>query len=131
MNVCPGTSQKADIERKKNELILAAYIAPHSSLRSVDHLTDIIDSMNRKGHSENTPSTPAEVNIHRLHKTKCSALVQKVVAPSLLSALLKDAGESPFSLIIIDESTAVSTEKLICICIKYYSESKTKLLYSF
>ena len=47
-----------------------------------------------------------------LHRTKCSALIRKMVAPSLREQLVNDVRGSKFSL-LIDETTDCSTEKVI------------------
>lgn len=114
------------MEKKKREIILAMYIAAHSSIRSVDHLTDII---NMTSASSNI-SGPSDSALYRMHKTKYASLIRNVIGPSLLSATLKDVGDSPFSL-LIDESTDISTEKLVCICIRYYSQKQNVIVTQF
>lgn len=69
-------------------------------------------------------------DILRLHRTKCSALIKAVIAPSLLRDFIIELGDSPFS-IILDESTDVSTDKLLCICIKFYSKTKNAIVTQF
>lgn len=109
---------------KQKELILASFVAMHTSVRTIDHLTDIINEI------ENKPTTSAvdlnNDNKLHLHRTKCSALIKFVIAPSLQAELIKDIGQAPFSL-IVDEST----DKLLCICVKYYSEVKIINIYIY
>lgn len=121
---------------KKKELVLATFVACHSSIRTINHLTDIFNRFSQEdqqtrqtsGASSNKQGAPSET--FYLHKTKCAALIMNVVAPSLLNELLLDVGNSPFS-IIVDESTDVSTEKLLCINIKYYSDKSNNIKLQF
>ncbi|XP_030761049.1 uncharacterized protein LOC115886123 isoform X2 [Sitophilus oryzae] len=104
---------------KRKEIILATYIAAHSSIRSVDHLTDILNKFSKLQPGSASVSTESQ-DIFHLHKTKCAAIIQNVIAPALLKQLVNDVGDMYYSL-LIDESTDVSTEKLLCLNIKYYS----------
>jgi hypothetical protein len=113
---------------------LASYIAAHTSIRSVDHITDIINDIlkNKNQHKAQTSTSTYsgdQDQIH-LHRTKCSVIIKRVISPSLLSELIKDIKDSPFSL-IIDESTDVATEKLLCIIIRYYSVEKNDIVTQF
>lgn len=58
------------------------------------------------------------------------ALIKRVIAPAFTEALLADIGKSDYSL-VIDESTDISTVKLLCVMIHYYSESQHKLVTTF
>ncbi|CAH1109912.1 unnamed protein product [Psylliodes chrysocephalus] len=113
-----GVSVSTDALKRK-EIILSTYIAAHFSIRSVNHLTDILNTFS---HSPRLglASTSAEGQTFHLHKTKCAAIIRNIIAPSLLKQLVNDVGDMFYSL-IIDESTDVSTEKLLCLNIKYYS----------
>ncbi|XP_030761112.1 uncharacterized protein LOC115886173 isoform X2 [Sitophilus oryzae] len=113
---------------KKKEIILACYVATHTTIRSVDHLTDIINSFNDNEQTTSFRSQPPR-ELH-LHRTKCSAIIKNVIAPSLLNELIEDVGTSPFS-IILDESTDVSTNKLLAIMIKYYSQKRNDVVTQF
>ncbi|XP_031338145.1 uncharacterized protein LOC116167034 isoform X2 [Photinus pyralis] len=114
---------------KRKELILASFIANHTSIRSIDHLSEIL---NKFCEHQNKPSSSAASNVDtlHLHKTKCAALIRNVIAPSLLNELVEDLSNSPFS-IIVDESTDVSTDKLLCINIKYYSVKSNAIKLQF
>lgn len=104
----------------KKELILATYIASHSTISGVDHLGEVINKITKTDAGD----------FLRLHRTKCSALIKAVIAPSLLQDFIMELGDSPFS-IIVDESTDVSTEKLLCICVKFYSKQKNQIITQF
>lgn len=99
----------------------------HTSVRSIDHLSDVI---NMNWSSPSSSSSSQCDDIIRLHRTKCTALIKNVIAPSLLLDLIKDVGDSAFS-VIVDESTDISTEKLLSICIKYYSKKKMMSSHNF
>lgn len=111
---------KISNEQKTIDLKLAVYVSTHTSIMSVDHLGEILKVLG-KG--------TALANL-KLHRTKCSSLIQNVIAPVLLEELVQDIilyldiGTNYFSL-IIDESTDVSVFKYLCLCIKYFS-SKTE-----
>ena len=61
------------------------------------------------------------VSAIKLYCTKCSRLVDAVIAPSLKADLKKDVDGKKYS-ILLDESTDVSTAKHLCICIRYFIE---------
>lgn len=44
----------------------------------------------------------------------------------MLNELIDDIGDSKFSL-IVDESTGISPLKYLCLCVKYFSKSRTKI----
>jgi hypothetical protein len=45
----------------------------------------------------------------------------------MLDEIIKDMENQPFS-VILDESTDISvTNKYICVCVRYYSESNRKI----
>ncbi|ERL87806.1 hypothetical protein D910_05195 [Dendroctonus ponderosae] len=84
----------------------------HTSIRSIDHLTDIINDLTiNKLFSTSSDFVRDEEKL-QLHRTKCSALITFLIAPSLQADLIKDIANAPFS-IIIDESTDVSRDKII------------------
>jgi len=52
--------------------------------------------------------------------TKCIALVKKVLSPFFQSDLRNDLQTTPYS-ILVDESTDISTTKILAVSAKYYS----------
>ncbi|KAH9363435.1 hypothetical protein HPB48_006029 [Haemaphysalis longicornis] len=98
------------------ELKLACYSACHATINSVDHLGELVQ-----------PHTACGV---KLHRTKCGALITKVLAPCLLEDLVKDIGASQYSL-LIDESTDVANEKQLAVVVRYFSTSLNKLVTTF
>ncbi|KAK3924288.1 Zinc finger MYM-type protein 1 [Frankliniella fusca] len=103
-------------ESKVKDLILSAHVACHSSVRTIDHLGEVINTVISKHESESKSSVPPL----KLHRTKCSKIICKVISPCLQRDLVKDVGEGWFTL-IIDESTDTTTLKHLALMIKYYS----------
>ena len=66
----------------------------------------------------------------RLHRTKCAKLITNVIAPAMLTASVKDIGDSGFSL-IIDESTDITTIKFLATEVKYYSKHDNEIKTEF
>lgn len=108
-------------KRKVTELKISAFIAEHCSVSSIDHLGSLIKTLNE------TSQLLSEI---KLHRTKGMALIKNVISPCLLEDLIIDIGNGHYSL-IIDESTAVDTTKLFCLMIKYFSETKKKIVTTF
>jgi len=97
-------------EQKELDLKLAVYVVTHSSIRSMDHLCEILKLIGNNSLLTNL----------KLHRTKCSSLIKNVLGPSLLEDLVKDCNTGPYSL-IVDESTDISVVKYLYLCIKYFS----------
>ena len=89
-------------EEKALDIKLAVHIAVHSSIKSIDHLGELLKVLGKGSKLENI----------RIHRTKCSQLIKNVIAPAMLTELIKDVGEEPYSL-ILDESTDVSVMKYL------------------
>lgn len=105
-----------DISVKKAELKLAAHIACHSSIQTVDHLGELVHSISGKDLA--------------IHRTKCTALIKRVIGPSVHLELIQDIQNVPFSL-IIDESTDIKMMKQLCIIVRYYSAKLSKVVTTF
>lgn len=103
------------------ELKIAAFIAEHCSLLTVDHLISILPQLE--------PSSDALKNL-KIHRTKCSMLIKNVLGPSMLEALVEDMGDFPYS-IKIDESTDLSTQKVLCIMIRFLSHKAKQVVTTF
>lgn len=104
--------------RKVAELKIAAYVAEHSSVNAVDHLGVVIRDLD---------SASSVLQDIKLHRTKCTALIKTVIAPCFLQELLEEVGDSHYSM-IIDETTAVDTKKIMCIIIRFFSEKQNKIV---
>ena len=71
-----------DNSEKIAELKLAAHIACHSSIATVDHLGEIVKNISGKDIS--------------LHRTKCSALIKKALGPAVHDELLADIKDQSY-----------------------------------
>ena len=85
-------NRNADSSVKEIELKFAAQIACHSSMKTIDHLGELVKEASSKDIS--------------LHRTKCTALINRVLGPVMLDKLRTDIGENEYSL-IIDESRRI------------------------
>lgn len=117
-----ATSAVQDMKTKKKELILATYVATHSAISSIDHLSEVINRINGVKYPNSLAEADAE-NFLRLHRTKCSALIKAVIAPSLLQDFILELGDSPFS-IMVDESTDVATPIVYLCKILFYAKKR-------
>lgn len=108
----PGPSKPTATKLKLAELRLAAHVAAHSSLCTADHLTPVLTSTFQDS------SIAAGMTLGR---TKCTALVTKVLGPTFQEMLLEDIGQQPYSL-ILDESTDRSCTKELGVVVRYFSD---------
>uniref|UniRef100_A0ABD2WDM7 DUF4371 domain-containing protein n=1 Tax=Trichogramma kaykai TaxID=54128 RepID=A0ABD2WDM7_9HYME len=115
MNSVATSNSKND---KIRDITIAAFIACHASFRTMDHLCDVLKA------------TVPGMSDFKMHRTKCSNVINNVIAPNVLLDLISDIGKMPFSL-IVDESTDVSVHKYMCICIKYFSVAKKKIVTNY
>ncbi|KAI4468051.1 hat family dimerization domaincontaining protein-related [Holotrichia oblita] len=113
-------------ELKKHELIIAAHIAVHSSIRTVDHLTNILHYEFQPAESKSFASSAITM---KLHRTKCTMIIENVIAAALKDELITDIGNSSYSL-IIDESTDISVHQYLCFCVRFVS-IKAKVVTTF
>lgn len=112
------SKQQGNLELKKAELQLAAAISCHSSVLSIDHFSEIVKN--------NSTGSKLE-NLH-LHRTKCSMLITNVISPSLEEELCKEIIRAKKYCLLIDESTDVSSDKNLCICVRFYSDTVGKVV---
>lgn len=103
---------------KRGELLLASFVAEHNiAFLTVDHLVMVMKRIdpNSKIFSE-----------MELHRKKCTALVKNVLAKVEINDLTMILRESVFS-ILIDESTDIATQKIICCVVQYVDPRNTIL----
>ncbi|KYM94184.1 Superoxide dismutase [Cu-Zn] [Cyphomyrmex costatus] len=100
---------------------LAAFVAEHCSINSIDHLGSVVTNLDSKSEF---------LKFIKLHRTKCTSLMKNVIAPCMLDDLVSDIGNEFYS-VIVDESTAADTKKLLYIMIRYFSKAKEKVVTSF
>ncbi|XP_066960919.1 uncharacterized protein [Macrobrachium rosenbergii] len=102
---------------KRTELELALAVSCHCSLLTVDHFSEIIKK-NGKG------STLGSISLHR---TKCSKLISEVISPAFKQELIYDVQDAKYAL-LIDEATDISTDKHLCITIRYFSKKEKRIV---
>ena len=111
---------KEDDQVKKAEIELAVTMACHSAIMTIDHLGEVI-TKNGKG---------SKLEKIKLHRRKCTKIIMNVVATAMKEDLTKDVKGKKYS-IIVDESTDISTTKLLCAMIRYHSEKENKIVTAF
>lgn len=99
---------------------LAVLVACHASTRAVDHIGEVVRDLGKGSLLEKL----------RLHRTKCTRIVTKVVAPCLMDDLAADVGDGCFS-IICDESTCNSLRKKFAFVVKYFSMKEKRMVLPF
>lgn len=67
-------TQKADADKPSLEAegALAMYIAEHTSIQAIDHLTELCKN---------------KFCVSKIHRTKCTAIIREVLAPHFRSTL--------------------------------------------
>lgn len=98
-----------DSEAKSLDLRLSMYVATHTTIKSINHLSELLKVLGKGSKLERL----------QIHRTKCSKLIANVLAPAILSDLIQDVKEckTGYSL-IIDESTDITVNKYMGICIR-------------
>ena len=114
------SKESGETNTKRAEIELSAAIACHCSIRTIDHLSEIIVKHGVKSTLERI----------KLHRTKCSAIIKSVIGPSLLESMREDMRNERYS-IIVDESTDVGCVKLLAVCVKYFSKKQNKIVTKF
>lgn len=99
---------------------IVLFIAVHTSIRTVDHLTELIKSC----------FGDSKFSRIDLKRTKCTAIIRNLWGPYFEKAVVEDVGDQPYSL-IIDESTDISTQKMLGVVIKYVSIRSRKIVSTF
>lgn len=115
------SSNKDTLSNEKiMDIKMSTYIAAHSSIRSIDHLSEVLKTCGIGSPLENI----------QLHRSKCSAIIKNVLEPAMLKELLEEVGNQSYS-IILDESTDLTTEKYMAYCIRYYNSKLEKIVVDF
>lgn len=84
------------------------YVAEHTAIWSIDHLIDGV----------NVIFKDSKVAGLKCKRTKCTAVIRKVLAPHFCNLLVAAIGDIPFS-IIIDETTDVKFKKVLGIVVQF------------
>lgn len=106
---------------KKAEATMALAIAEHCSMLACDHIGEAC----RAAFSDSTAATH-----FKMHRTKCTEMINGVLAPYFLKKLVADVGDQRFSL-LLDESTDVSVSKYLGVVIRYFSDTKQTIVSTF
>ncbi|CAL9702146.1 unnamed protein product [Knipowitschia caucasica] len=106
---------------KKAEATMALAIAEHCSLLACDHIGEAC----KIAFSDSTAATH-----FKMHRTKCTEMINGVLAPYFLKKLVTDVGDQRFSL-LLDESTDVSVSKYLGVVIRYFSDTKQTIVSTF
>lgn len=96
-------------------------VSCHSSVSTIDHLSEVIKSN----------SAGSNVETIRLHRTKCSMLISNVISPILQEEMQKKIHKAQKYCLMIDESTDVSSEKHLCVCVRYNNDDAERVVTAF
>ena len=107
--------------RKMAEIRTSVFVAKRAAVLSVDHLSLLIPKI--------FPDLIIASSL-KLHRTKCTGLLVNFVSPCLFEELIQDIGDNFYSL-IIDESTDVSQEKMLAVCVRYFSKKSHSIVTTF
>lgn len=102
---------------KTAEIKLATFYAEHNiAFQTVDHLVPLL---------KETCSDPQVVHDLKLSRKKCSQIIKNVLGKRESEKLITNLKNQKFS-ILVDESTTISNDKLLCILVKYISLENKK-----
>jgi len=106
---------------KKAEAIMALAMAEHCSMLACDHIGEAY----KAAFSDSTAAKHL-----KMHRTKCTEMINGVLAPYFLKKLVADVGDQHFSL-LLDESTDVSVSNYLGVVIRYFSDTKQTIVSTF
>nr|XP_054591608.1 uncharacterized protein LOC129155892 [Nothobranchius furzeri] len=106
---------------KQAEATIALAISDHCSILSCDHIGLACKAA--------FPDSSIAQNF-RMHRTKCTEMINGVLAPYFIQRLVADIGSNKYSL-LLDESTDVSVSKYLGIVVRYFSEGKGHVVDTF
>lgn len=95
--------KKKSLKTEEQEAALCMYIAEHSAIAPIDHLSTLCASKFK--------ACTAAAQI-KLRRTKCTQIINNVLAVHFNEYLRHDIGSSKFSL-LLDESSDISVTKLL------------------
>lgn len=102
---------------KSYEIKICGFLSEHISFNTADHLSKLIKSM--------FPKSEVAQGI-TLGRTKATCVVKNVIGKIHKEDLINNLKNIPFC-VIIDESTDVGTLKTLCICVRYFNTSTSKI----
>lgn len=104
-------------DAKEAEIVFATAIACSTSIKAADTLGEVNV---RYGNGSVWART-------KVHRTKCKYIVKNIVAQCFKEDLKAELQGRKFS-VMVDESTDISTTKLMAIALRYYSPSLGKVV---
>lgn len=116
-----NTFTKGKQSVKKAEMLLAAAIAVNGCIRSVDTIGEVI-----KDHA----ASKSAWAYSSIHYTKCSMIIKNVLGESMREEIKDSMKGQKFSL-FVDESTDVSSTKLMAVSVCYYNPELMKVVNQF
>jgi hypothetical protein len=112
---------RQDVDKVKAvELQIAVSMTCRCAIRAVDHLSEI---MVAHGHG----STLEHI---KLHRSKCACLIKNIISPALKTDLIDDFQNKQYT-IILDESTSISTQKHLCMLVRFLSDKRKEIVTGF
>ena len=66
----------------------------------------------------------------QLHRSKCSCLIRNIILPALKTDLI-DGFQNKKYAIILDESTDISTQKDLCMLLRFVSDKRNEIVIGF
>lgn len=77
---CISGYSTTDKMEKSTDIQIAAHVACHGSVKSVDHMGELLKNIGKGSPLENL----------QLHKTKCSSIIKHIIEPCLKSELIRE-----------------------------------------
>jgi len=104
---------------KRAEIKLAAFFAEHNiALRTLDHMVPLLKNIYNK---------PEIANDLSLSRKKCTKIITNVIGKRESEKTIEILRKQRFS-ILIDESTTISNDKVLCILVKYFHPIDKKII---
>lgn len=104
------------MDQARRELRIALFIAAHTFISSVHELGEILEE-ERDGKFQ-------------MHKTKCTAVVKNALGPCFKESLDEVMRGQPYSA-MVDESTHVSSKKMLCVSVWFFNPTTKNLTDTF
>ncbi|RLU25331.1 hypothetical protein DMN91_001487 [Ooceraea biroi] len=116
----PNIKDEDHVKKVKTaEIKLAAFYAEHNiAFQTLDHMVPLLKDI---------CSDPQVVNDLKLSRRKCTAIIKNVLGKRESHKLITNLKTQKFS-ILIDESTNITNNKLLCILVKYISLDSKKCM---
>lgn len=101
------------------EIRLSLFFAEHNvAVNVVEHLVPLLKDI--------VPDSTIVKN-SKLGRTKCSKIIQNVLADAEKSKLIKKLQKYKFS-VLVDESTDISSNKTMCVLVRFFDEEQEKII---